>query len=194
MEMIRLGLTLAACAAAFHVQSEESCYSGSQDTGKLEFSGAVEDSRFTGTFGEFDVTYCMPEAVPEHGEIRVEVALRSADSNNRDRDQTLMEEEFFDVENHPVSQWRSSAIEAVDGQYRAEGELSLKGVSKSQPIRFTLDPGAEQITVRGGFTLAGDAEIDRQRFAIGTGEFADPEFVRNRVDVVFEVELTATDR
>jgi hypothetical protein len=46
---------------------------------------------------------------------------------------------------------------------------------------------------RGGFTLAGSADVDRQRFDVGTGEFADPEFVRNRVDVAFEVRLTSAD-
>ena len=37
--------------------------------------------------------------------------------------------------------------------------------------------------------MQGGAEVDRQRFDVGTGEFADPEFVRNRVDVAFEVLL-----
>ncbi|MFU8878151.1 MAG: YceI family protein, partial [Wenzhouxiangellaceae bacterium] len=167
-------------------QAAEICYSGGHESGQLQFHGAVEGSRFSGGFGEFRVRYCMPEALPEQGSIEVEVQLASADSNNRDRDEALQDEEFFDVDNHPVSIWRSTSIAADDDGYSAAGELSLKGITAGQAIRFTLDPNGERITVTGGFKLAGDAEVDRQRFEIGTGEFADPEFVRNRVDVTFE--------
>jgi len=172
-------------------QAAEICYSGGHESGQLQFHGAVEGSRFSGGFGEFRVRYCMPEAGPEQGSIEVEVQLASADSRNRDRDEALRDEEFFDIDNHPVSTWRSTSIAADGGDYTAAGELSLKGITAGQAIRFTLDPDGERITLSGGFTLAGDAEIDRQRFEIGTGEFADPEFVRNRVDVTFEVELGA---
>lgn len=185
-----LAVTLAVTlAVAMPAGAESVCYAGGGGTGSLEFAGAVEGSGFTGRFGEFDVRYCMPEGEPGSGRIEVTVALASADSDNRDRDTTLKGEEFFDVASYPESTWRSIGIVRDGEGYRADGELTLKGITAAQPIRFTLEPDGERMVARGVFTLAGDAEVDRQRFDVGTGEFADPEFVRNRVDVRFEVEL-----
>ncbi|MDT8450224.1 MAG: YceI family protein [Wenzhouxiangellaceae bacterium] len=183
--------TVLVLAATVPAGAEAACYAGGDGTGTLEFAGAVEGRGFTGRFGEFDVRYCMPEGEPESGRIEVTVALASADSDNRDRDTTLKGEEFFDVVSFPESTWRSTEIVRDGEGYRAEGELTLKGITAAQPIRFTLEPDGERIVARGAFTLAGDAEVDRQRFDVGTGEFADPEFVRNRVDVRFKVELAA---
>ncbi|MCA1780084.1 MAG: YceI family protein [Xanthomonadaceae bacterium] len=175
------------------------CFKGDQDSGELRFSGAVEGSGFTGRFGSFEVHYCMPGGQPDNGDIRVTVDLSSADSDNRDRDQTLLDEEFFAVGQYPVAVWTSCRIEPAgdpqgsqqDGaEFIAQGRLELKGVAALQAVRFTLRVDGEDLRVSGGFVMQGESEIDRQRFRIGTGEFADPEFIRNRVDVAFEIELS----
>jgi polyisoprenoid-binding protein YceI len=192
MEILTRSLLLAAALAAAPA-SAQTCYSGSADSGQLTFEGAVEGTGFTGTFGAFDVEYCLPEAEPAAGKIRVGIDLASADTDNDDRDQTLMGPEFFAVEAHPRARWVSTAIESAGEGFRAEGELTLKGITRPQAVRFTISPDGEGLVARGGFTLAGSADVDRQRFDVGTGEFADPEFVRNRVDVAFEVRLSRGD-
>lgn len=174
-------------------RADETCFEGNHDQGKLEFSGAVEGSGFTGAFGKFSVTYCMPAGQPAEGAIEVQVELASADSGNNDRDQTLKGAEFFAVEQHPRADWASSKIARDGDAYVADGELTLKGIRAGQAIRFTLVPDGNGLVARGAFVMSGAAEVDRQRFEVGTGEFADPEFVRNRVDVTFEVRLAAGD-
>jgi len=190
MKILAAALFTAGLAATVAgADTAENCYTGGQETGVLEFSGAVEGSSFNGGFGEFSVTYCMNDGDPAGGQIDVEVELATADTDNRDRDQTLKGEEFFAVEQYPRATWDSLAMERDGNGYIADGELKLKGVRKAQTIRFTLEPDGQALVARGEFTMQGGAEVDRQRFNIGTGEFADPEFVRNRVDVSFEVLL-----
>ena len=176
-------------ASAASAEPGDGCYTGGHETGVLEFAGAVEGSGFTGSFGEFAVNYCMADEDPVDGRIEVSVELASADTDNRERDQTLKGEEFFAVEQYPRATWNSFAVARDGGGYIADGELKLKGVRKAQTIRFTLEPDGQALVARGEFTMQGGAEVDRQRFNVGTGEFADPEFVRNRVDVSFEVLL-----
>jgi polyisoprenoid-binding protein YceI len=190
--LIRCVLGLAALVAS-GVDAETTCYTGGADSGELTFQGAVEGTGFTGRFGAFDVQYCMPPGEPAAGRIRVGVQLASADTDNDDRDQTLKGPEFFAVEQHPRAEWSSGSIAADGGGYRAAGDLTLKGITKTQAVQFTLEADGDGLMARGGFTLAGSADVDRQRFDVGTGEFADPEFVRNRVDVAFEVRLTSAD-
>lgn len=167
------------------------CHAGGADSGELVFSSAVEDTAFTGRFGDFSVRYCLDSAAPDSHRIRVEVRLASADSDNRDRDQTLKGSEFFAVERYPVSVWQSTAVRREGAEYVADGELSLKGITAPQTIRYRLSPDGEALIARGRFTMNGGTRIDRQRYEVGTGEFADPEFVRNEVEVEFEVTLTA---
>ncbi|WP_405229871.1 YceI family protein [Lentisalinibacter sediminis] len=170
------------------------CYTGDASSGELSFAGAVEDTGFTGRFGEFSVRYCQAGEAPEDHEIRVTVALASADSDNRDRDETLKGPDFFAVERHPTAAWESTVVRRDGGEYVADGELSLKGITAPQSIRYELTPDGEAIIARGRFTMAGGTRIDRQRFDVGTGDFADPEFVRNEVVVEFEVTLSAQQK
>lgn len=181
-----LGLSISAPAS-------EKCFAGSQETGALEFYGAVEGAGFTGRFDEFMVEYCMPESSPVDGRIGVRVQLASADTENRERDETLKGEAFFAVDRYPQATWASRSISADDGGYVAEGELDLKGVRAAQAVNFTLTPEGDELIARGAFSMRGDAEVDRARFDVGTGEFADPEFVRNRVEVSFEIRLQESD-
>lgn len=170
------------------------CYTGDASSGELTFAGAVEDTGFTGRFGEFSVRYCLAGETPEDHEIRVTVGLASADSDNRDRDEALRGPEFFAVERHPTAVWESTGVRREDGKYVADGELSLKGITAPQSIRYELTPDGETIIARGRFTMSGGTRVDRQRFDVGTGEFADPEFVRNEVVVEFEVKLSAQQK
>src|SRR6056297_865823 len=178
-------------AASSSIAAEQTCFVGSHETGELAFSGAVEGTGFTGRFGEFSVKYCMPESGPADGRINVRVQLSSADTENRERDDTLKGEAFFAVEQYPEAVWISRSIATEGKGYVADGALDLKGIKASQAINFTLTPDGDDLLASGEFSMRGDAEVDRSRFDVGTGEFADPEFVRNRVDVNFEIRLRA---
>jgi polyisoprenoid-binding protein YceI len=186
--LVALGMT-----APPGIAAEENCFSGGQDTGKLTFSGAVEGTGFTGRFGQFAVEYCVPESGPAEGRIDVRVDLSSADTENRERDETLKGGEFFAVEQYPEAFWTSHSISAQAAGYVAGGDLELKGIKAAQSIRFTLTPDGDDLLASGEFSMGGDAEVERLRFDVGTGDFADPEFVRNRVDVNFEIRLQAQD-
>lgn len=180
-------------ATASGATAEENCFRGDQDTGELVFSGAVEETGFTGRFGQFSVEYCMPDGRPTDGRIDVRVRLSSADTENPERDETLKGEAFFAVEQYPEASWKSRSISAGADGYLADGELELKGIRAAQAVNFTLKPDGDDLLARGEFSMVGDADVNRSRFDVGTGEFADPEFVRNRVDVGFQIRLLAID-
>jgi len=191
--VVLAALAMLVLSASTRVAAEEKCFGGNEATGELTFSGAVEGTGFTGRFEEFVVDYCLPESGPADGGVEVRVQLASADTDNRERDETLMGESFFAVEQYPEATWTSLSISAEAGGYIARGELDLKGIRAEQAINFTLTPDGDDLRLSGEFSMRGAAEVDRSRFDVGTGEFADPEFVRNRVDVTFDIRLLARD-
>jgi|GEM_PF-529503 len=166
------------------LQAASSCWISDADHGELRFNGSVEGNGFSGVFESFSVEVCLADADdPTSARITVEVDVASANTRNRDRDETLLGPEFFAVETFPVASWQSDSIVATEDGYLAEGELNLRDVSADQPVHLRFELSGESPT------LEGHAEILRLRYNVGTGEFEDTDFVRNRVDLEFSLEL-----
>jgi len=160
------------------------CWTADADSGELRFHGEVDGSDFSGTFGDFQVELCAEDAAdPAGASLVVTVETGSANTRNRDRDETLHGGEFFAVGRFPQAVWRAGEWTVIDQGWRVEGLLSLRDVEAPQPVTLTVDLQADRPR------LTGQAEISRLRFDVGTGEFADPEFVRDRVDLEFELTL-----
>lgn len=177
------GLALAAVNAA---NGAEQCYRGDADSGALEFRGVAEGSRFNGRFRSFEVRLCLNDQDPETATIEVTVETGSATVGNRQGDAALADEDLFAVERFPEAVWTSSGIETRDDGFLAAGELSLRGVSASQPVSLLFEFG------EGSLKLSGSAEILRLEYGVGQGEFDDPDFIRDRVDLSFDLVLSET--
>jgi polyisoprenoid-binding protein YceI len=159
------------------------CFRADQDDGELKFIGVAEGSRFTGAFGEFEVSLCMDGHDLTTAGIEVVVQTASADTGNDDRDGELLGENFFHVEEYPRATWESGDIRAEGDAFVAEGELTLRGITSDQPVRLRLSGDKPPV-------LSGSAEIMRLEWNVGTGEdFEDTDFIRNRVDLEFELQL-----
>ncbi len=171
--------------ASTGLQAGDTCWISDAESGELRFEGAVEGNGFSGVFESFSVEVCLADVNDaESAHIVVEVDTASANTRNRDRDETLHGPEFFAVDQFPVAKWQSLAIVAGEQGHVAEGELSLREVLADQSVQLNFALDAEPPT------LQGKAEILRLRYNVGTGEFEDTEFVRNRVDLEFHLELS----
>lgn len=180
----RIVVLLIAAVMAVPAVAGKRCYSAAADDGNLEFSGVVEGDSFRGHFGEFSVRVCMRDKDLSDARIEVSVATGSADVGNREGNEALRGEELFAVERYPEAVWKSCRIMADGDGYRAEGELTLRGITAAQPVRMRLETGDD------GLRLVGGAEIMRLDWNVGTGEdFEDTDFLRDRVDLSFDLDL-----
>lgn len=170
-------------AVAGPVLAGEACYSADQQSGELRFSGLAEGAPFRGQFREFAVRLCLDGEDLSTAAIAVTVKTGSADVGNRDGNQALKDTEFFAVEQFPQATWRSSGIARGDNGYVAEGELAIKSIVAPQAVNLALDTGSEP------WVLSGSAEIMRLDWEVGVGEFEDTDFIRDRVDLRFELKL-----
>jgi len=173
---------IALCATTIAL-ADETCYIANPDSGELSFSGVAEGTPFRGEFGEFSVRLCLEGEDLSTADIEVTVKTGSADVGNRDGNQALADGEFFAVDRFPQALWTSTEIVNNGDGYRAEGELSIKSVSSPQTVAMSLD------TNRDPWVLSGSAEIMRLDWNVGTGEFEDTDFIRERVDLRFSLEL-----
>ncbi|RFF26610.1 YceI family protein [Wenzhouxiangella sp. 15190] len=160
------------------------CFRADQEDGELKFIGAAEGNRFTGEFGEFKVSLCMDARDLESAGIDVVVKTASADTGDGQRDSELHGENFFHVEEYPEATWESTDIRADGEAFVAEGDLTLRGITGDQTVRLRLSDDKPPV-------LSGSAEIMRLDWNVGTGDedFEDTDFIRNRVDLEFELQL-----
>jgi len=98
--------------------------------------------------------------------VAADIDLASIETGAEQRDGHLRSPDFFDTENHPLMTYRSSGIRHDGDDFIVDGELTLKGVTRSVPLRLELNgfgPDAYGGT-RAGFTAT--AEINRQDFGV----------------------------
>ncbi len=135
----------------------------------LQFSGEHAGRAFDGKFNEWQATLVLP---PENEpRIEAQFSLASAETGNAMYDETLVEDDWFDVKNTPKGKFVASDIAATDNGYMVKGELSLRGIS--QPVAFTL--------TRNQTGLSAEFDIDRLAFGIGKESDPDAEWVSRKI-------------
>ncbi len=141
-----------AVAADVYQLSEESTigFVGSKVTGSHE-----------GGFKSFTGTVSVAGGTPEGSSVEVNIDTTSLWSDNEKLTTHLKSADFFDVENHPTSSFKSTGIVAAEeGGYTLTGNLDLHGVTKQISFPATIDVGAD------GFTASAEFSINRFDFGI----------------------------
>jgi polyisoprenoid-binding protein YceI len=122
-------------------------------------------SKVRGRFGAFTGTVVTAEN-PLESSVTAEIDLASIDTNNAQRDEHIRSKDFFEVETFPTMTFRSTSVEADGDDYVLTGELTLKGVTKTVPLKlelngFSADPFGGY---RAGFSAS--TEISRKAFGV----------------------------
>jgi polyisoprenoid-binding protein YceI len=103
---------------------------------------------------------------PLASSVTAEIDLKSINTGNEQRDEHIKSADFFEVETYPTMTYKSTGVRAEDGEYILDGELTLKGVTRSVPLHLELngfgpDPYGG---TRAGFTATG--ELSRSEFGV----------------------------
>jgi polyisoprenoid-binding protein YceI len=103
---------------------------------------------------------------PTQSSVTAEIDLSSINTGQEQRDEHIKSADFFEVETYPTMTYKSTGIRVEDGEYILDGDLTLKGVTKSVPLRLELNGfGPDAFGgVRAGFTATG--EINRRDFNV----------------------------
>ena len=148
--------------------------------GQLGFATSWLGSVVNGTFGQWSADIRFNPDALDTSKITVTIDLATAKSGDGEWDATLKSADFFNIAAHPKAVWTSSRIRSLGGsRYQADGTLSLRGVSKSVPLAFTLDIKNKNARVRGS------ASLNRTSFGVGQGDYAKTDEIPDPVTVRF---------
>lgn len=161
------------------------CYSVDEAHGRVGFEVDQAGSPFGGTFHRFGGELCLNDDVVTRVDVHLEPG--SVDTGLPALDAALLGEEFFAVADHPLARFVSERIDRDGEHLVAHGTLSLKGVSRPMDVAFTLARATD------GYTVSGSLVFERLDFRVGTGEWANTEWLGGSVRVTFRARLAPAE-
>ena len=146
-------------------------------------------SKVRGTFTEFSGTV-VTAADPLGSSATLTVDLGSIDTRSADRDAHLRGSDFFDAENHPKMEYRTTALRLSGEGFEVDGQLTIKGVTR--PVTLAVEFNGIGSDPWGGTRLGLSArgEINRSDFGISFNMPLDGGgvMVGEKVQLIIEVE------
>ncbi len=122
-------------------------------------------SKVRGYFREFSGELITAED-PAQSTVTATIDMDSIDTRQEQRDAHIRSADFFDVGNHTVMNFRSTAVRAQGEDWVVEGDLTLKGITKPVTLELELNgfgPDAYGGT-RAGFSAK--TVISRSEFGV----------------------------
>ena len=180
--MKRLALLLAlalpglAAAADYTVQPASST---------LGFSNTFQGESFDGRFDRWTAAISYDPANLATSKFDVEVDLASAKTGDSDRDGALPGTDFFDTAKFPKAHFVTTGFRRTGTQVIADGNLTLRGVTKPVSLAVTFKPQGS------GATLDVATTLRRLDFGVGTGDYADTSVIGADVKIDAHLQLAA---
>jgi polyisoprenoid-binding protein YceI len=141
---------------------------------------------FTGVSGTVTVADDVTASTVE-----VEIDPASIDTRDAGRDEHLRSADFLGVEEFPTIAYRSTGLRRDGGDWRLDGELTIKGVSRSVSldVEFLGAAGDPWGGTRLGFSASG--ELDRENWGLNWNQALETGGVLVGKDIKIEIEVEA---
>ncbi|WDH79974.1 YceI family protein [Microbacterium esteraromaticum] len=122
-------------------------------------------SKVRGSFGIKSATFVAPEN-PLEATVEANVDVASIDTSDENRDAHLRSADFFDADNHPTMEFRSTATRVENGDFLVDGDLTIRGITK--PVTFEFDFGGFAQDPYGNYKAGASAKavINREDFGL----------------------------
>ncbi|WP_425493861.1 YceI family protein [Dyella silvatica] len=171
-----MGLTGIASAADYNVQAASS---------KLGFSGNFQGTGFDGGFEKWTAAISYDPAKLAASKFDVEVDLASVKTGDHDRDNALPGTDFFNIAKFPKAHFVSTGFHQNGAQVIADGNLTLRGVTKPVSLNVTFKPQGT------GATLDVATTVKRLDFGVGGGDYSDTSVIGADIKVTAHLVLSA---
>jgi polyisoprenoid-binding protein YceI len=150
----------------------------------LTFTAVQNNAPVTGSFAGFTVDIAFDPQQLDSSNIHVEVYISSLTMGDSNMIETLKMPEWLSAEAFPKAVFDSTLIQKAGGkdQYMAKGQLTLKNHTQPLTLYFKMVHMDEVSAIADGY-----ATIMRDNFAVGEGEWASVDSVKNDVRVNFHI-------
>lgn len=183
LALIRLAPLMLALAAPGMANAAD--YAVQPAASKLGFTGSFQGQSFDGTFGKWTAAISYDAAKLATSKFDVDVDLGNVKTGDNDRDNALPGADFFNVTKFPKAHFVTTGFRQNGAQVVADGNLTLRGVTKPVSLNVTFKPQGT------GATLDVSGSVKRLDFGVGGGDYADTSVIGADVKINAHLVLTA---
>ncbi|WP_417668132.1 YceI family protein [Roseibium sp.] len=125
-----------------------------RDKSRLGFSVKQADGEVVGEFGSWSADIDFDPDAPEKAVIKASIETGSVATGNRQFDDMLLQPDYFNISVFPAATFETTqVIPRGEDVYRAEGTLSIKGLTQPVILDFTLKIDGDTAKAEGTATL-----------------------------------------
>ncbi len=147
----------------------------------LGFQSAWSGDPVNGHFNRWTAKINFSPTALSSSHIEVDIDPASAATGDAQRDATLPTEDWFSTAKFPTAHFSATHLRATEDGFMAEGPLTLKGVSHTVVLAFTLKINHDQAVAEGG------TKLDRTLFGVGQGDYAGTDQIPATVTLKFHI-------
>jgi cytochrome b561/polyisoprenoid-binding protein YceI len=156
----------------------------------IEFEATQYGQTFKGAFKNFTAAIRFNPDDLTASQVLVAIPVSGITTGDSNRDTQARSADWFNEAQFPQAVFQTSLIEKTEGtdQYKANGSLTLRGISKEIDLPFTLT-----ITEQNGTRLANmtaEIEIKRLDFGIGQGQWAKTDVIGDTIRIFIRLQAT----
>jgi polyisoprenoid-binding protein YceI len=160
------------------------------DKSSIIFHGKQMGADFEGAIGKFTPEIYFDENNLEQSKVTVEIDMNTIDGKDPERNKSIKGADWFDTDRFPTARFETTKFTKTgEHAFIADANLTIHGITIPVQLPFKLEYqavgfGQDRVIMTGSVTL------DRSKFQLGQGDWADPSVIANEVPV--EVKVTAT--
>lgn len=121
-------------------------------------------SKVRGRFEDFDATF-VTAPNPLESTVTAKAQVVSVNTKDENRDKHLRTNDFFEAETYPEISFVSTGARVHDGDYKVDGDLTIKGVTK--PVSFDFEFGGFTTDPYGNYRAGASASATVNRADFG---------------------------
>jgi len=149
----------------------------------IRFVAEQAGATFESEWKDWQATLYFDEAHLDVSSFDVTISTSSVETRDKERNETLMDREWFDGDNFPQISYQAATFSPLPGgKFSASGEIHIKDVTAPVELTFSVRRDGDRLT------LQGNATLDRLALGVGTGEWEDTTWVGQFVEVEVHVE------
>jgi polyisoprenoid-binding protein YceI len=176
-------------AAQAHADGAAPHYNLDQAKSSLEFLFIQAGAQNKGHFARFPVSFDFSPDNPAGAHLDVLVDMKSLDSGDGERDDTLKSPDLFAVAKFPQAHFVATQVVKTAAGFEAVGKLTLRDATRDLRVPFTFRTATENGAAVG--YMNGKTTIRRLDYGVGQGDWKATDQVGNDVTVSFALRLVA---
>ena len=150
----------------------------------MGFSGTQTGTKFSGRFKRYEATIQFDPANPANSHATVTIDTASASTGDTQRDEAMPGADWFNAKSFPKAVFEATSFQSRgSNDYVAIGTLTIRGITLSETLPFTLAIDGDTAQAKGRLQLV------RSAFGVGQGAWSSGQWVALEVGV--DIDLLA---